>query len=146
MELSYETRHVAAEILRFVVAAVWLVAAAAKARAPAETRRSVDRLLGGPAWFIRITAVSLPLAETMLGLLMLAGWSIRPVAAISAVLFACFAVLVARAMLRDSLRGEGCGCFGVRAQPAAGGIASAAPGVARNMVLAILAAAVAAAL
>lgn len=121
---------------------VWLVAAAAKLASPAATRDSVRRLVGGPSWAVGLIAMGLPPAEAMMGALLLAGIMVQVVASLSTALFLIFSVLIGRAAVLDSLGGAGCGCFG-RLAVAKSGAGSGPEVIARNLVLAVLALAVA---
>jgi len=131
-------------VIRIVVALVWIVAGVGKLRLHASTRDAVRRLTRLPNGLAGAIAAPLPPAEIVLGLLLLAGWRIRMLAAVSAGLFTLFAVLVAAAAIRGALADGGCGCFGTRASSAGqGNPANAGRIWARNLVLAVLALAVA---
>jgi len=138
-----ELRSALAYAFRFVIGAVWLVAAVLKLRTPAATRASVERLLG-ISWANALVARALAPAELLLGASLLIGWHYRASAIASTVLFLLFALLVGRAAIRQSLAGGGCGCFGVRAETGDEGDATAPRAIARNIVLAALALAAAA--
>ena len=140
--ISDEIKAVLNEGLQIGIGVVWVLAAFGKVRALAATRDTVDRLLGGPEWVVRIVAQLLPVAEFVLGVALITGWHARIAAGVSAVLFVLFAALILRAAIRDSLHGGGCGCFGSR--QASGTDRLVGPRViARNVVLATLAIAVA---
>ena len=133
-------REAVARALALTVAVVWAVAAVAKLRAPEATRDSVARLLGGPAPFVRAVAHGLPVAELGLALALIGGWADPAPAAVSCLLFVTFAVLIARAAIRDTLADGGCGCFGtVRVAGPAGDESVVGWLVARNLILATFA-------
>lgn len=133
-------RETVARALALAVALVWAVAAVAKLRAPEATRDGVARLLGGPAPFVRVVAMGLPVAELGLALALVVGWAAPAAAAVSCALFVTFAVLIARAAIRDSLADGGCGCFGaVRVAGPAAGESAVGWLVARNLILATFA-------
>lgn len=90
---------------RLVLAGVLLVAAVAKLRAPAITRRRTVALVGH-----RIgtgVAIALPFVELFVAVILSAWWSAAP-GVIAAALFGAFTVIVVRAQLR----GVPCPCFG----------------------------------
>jgi hypothetical protein len=90
---------------RLVVAGVLLIAAIAKLRAPAVTRRQTVALIGdalGPG-----VALALPAVEVTVAVLLVVWWSAVP-GVIAAMLFGAFTVIVVRAQLR----GLPCPCFG----------------------------------
>jgi len=128
-----------AVVLRLTISFVWLVAAVEKARTPIATRDAVRRLLGIPSYAVPIMALMLPLVEALLGVLLLIPVYVRIVATTSAALFVLFGVLIARAAIRDSLAGGGCGCFGAPSAARENEPGSAAHAIGRNFVLATLA-------
>jgi hypothetical protein len=145
-----ELRSAGVYVVQVGIALVWIAAAVGKVRTPvAERRASVGKLIAGPRWVVATIASTLPAAELMLGMALIARWQTPVAAALSAGLFLAFAFLVGRAMLRGSLGGAGCGCFGrVSRRPsnaAPNAAPSGAPTVARNFVLANLSIIVAAA-
>jgi hypothetical protein len=133
-------REAVARGLALAIALVWAVAGVAKLRAREATRDGVARLLGGPAPFVRAVAVGLPVAELGLSLTLAAGWATPAPAMASCALFVTFAVLIARAAIRDTLADGGCGCFGaVRVAGPAAGESAVGWLVARNLILATFA-------
>jgi uncharacterized membrane protein YphA (DoxX/SURF4 family) len=137
-------RMIALAGIRIGLGLVWIVAGVGKLRSHASTRDAARRLTRLPNGLAGAIAAALPPAETVLGLLLLAGWRIRMLAGISAGLFTLFAVLVAAAAIRGALADGGCGCLGTRASSAGQGNPAKAGRIwARNLVLAVLALAVA---
>jgi hypothetical protein len=137
---------------------VWVLAAVGKARTPVGTRAAVERLVRAPAVVVGFIARVVVPVELVLGVMLIARWHARAAAGASGVLFLVFALVLARAVIRDSLAGEGrprrsggCGCFGgaVRADPdvlAAGPALDSSAltrSIARNLVLVALAVAAA---
>jgi uncharacterized membrane protein YphA (DoxX/SURF4 family) len=138
-----EIRRALADVLRLMIGVVWLVAAVQKLRGPTEAQDSVRRLMGGPSWAISFAARALPLVEILLGLALLAGWQAQLAAALSAAMFLLFAFLVVAALVRNSLDGGGCGCFGTPRTAQYKGTAAGVHVLARNLVLAAIAVAAA---
>lgn len=141
--LHPEARAALTDVLRVFVGAVWFVAALAKLRAPEATRDSVRRLLGGPPRVVSAVALVLAPVELALGTALVAGWPGAAAAWLSVALFLAFAVVVARAAVRETLADGGCGCFGAPAHASAVDEFAVGRIVARNLVLAVLALAVA---
>jgi len=134
-----DAKSVALYALQAGIALVWIAAAVGKACTPAVLRvESVRKLLSGPVWAASGIARALPIAESVLGLLLIARWKTPAVAAVSAVLFFLFAFLVGLATVRDSLGDAGCGCFGALRSPSRAPGMSGPPIVARNFLLANL--------
>ena len=138
--LEHPMRDAVLDALRLTLGGVWLLAAVRKLRTPALTRAAVRRLLGGPEWALPVVARALAPAELALAAALFSGWHERAAAIASAGLLVLFAVAIRRAGARGSLAGGGCGCFAAPTAPAA-----AATGrlVARNLLLAAVAVAVA---
>jgi uncharacterized membrane protein YphA (DoxX/SURF4 family) len=142
---SEDVRSAVALGLRLFVGAMWLVAAAAKLRDPVSMRERVSELVGRPAVLAPLIASILPVVEAVLGVLLLAAVATRTVAAISVALLVCFTVLIVRAAVRHTLITGGCGCFGVliRSRGERHDMRGTSLAMARNLVLAAMAAAIA---
>ncbi|MFZ2528742.1 MAG: MauE/DoxX family redox-associated membrane protein [Rhodococcus sp. (in: high G+C Gram-positive bacteria)] len=97
-------------IARLGLAAVWLISGWIKFADPTQTIVAVRAYQLLPADLVRPVAAGLPVLELVLGLLLLIGLAVRPVAVVSAaVLVGLIAVIVsvwARGLSID------CGCFG----------------------------------
>ncbi len=91
--------------VRLVLAGVLLVAAVAKLRAPAVTRRQTVALVGHTVG--AGVSILLPFVELVVAVMLLGWWSAAP-GVIAAILFGAFTVIVVRAQLR----GVPCPCFG----------------------------------
>lgn len=111
-------REWAVLVARLVLGGVWLVAGLAKAGDLDASVRAVRayRLLPEP--LAQAVGSALPLAEVLLGLLLVAGLFVRASAVASAVLMAAFVAGIASAWARG-LRID-CGCFGSGGELAAG--------------------------
>ena len=138
-------RMLAAGVIRWGIAAVWLYAAASKARNQGALRSMIGKLM--PARLsdaVPLTAHALIASELLLGLALLAGWHKHVAAALSAGLFGMFAVVLVILEFRTAMPQGGCGCFG-RVAPLAqdASIDATAPAIARNLVMVALAVVVA---
>ena len=100
---------------RLVAAALLLAAAAAKLRARADLP-TVLAAYGVPARVRPLAAVALVAAEAVLGVLLLVGIAVRPVALAAVALGLVFAVALLRARLQGRKRLR-CGCFGAAERP-----------------------------
>jgi putative oxidoreductase len=99
-------------VLRLVLGAVFLYAAWTKLRAsPLIFAMSVDSYQLLPEWGVLAVAYTLPWLELLIGVLLLAGFWLRSVAAAASGILVMFFAL----MLRSYVQGQGidCGCFGV---------------------------------
>jgi putative oxidoreductase len=144
MVSAEDLRSLTIVVFRFIVALVWIAAGLAKLRSYASARNTVQRLTHLPHRLAACLAAMLAPGEIALGLLLLTGWRLHLLAAVSACLFTLFAILVAAAAVRGALAEGGCGCFGGReAITSSGNPASVGRLWARNLVLALLALAVA---
>src|ERR1700680_2857185 len=93
------------------LAAVFLYAAYSKLRYPAMLfALTIDSFQLLPAWAVSLVAHTLPWFELALGLLLLVGWPLRPVASLASLLLLVFFGV----MVRTYARGLeiDCGCFG----------------------------------
>ncbi|WP_420750020.1 MauE/DoxX family redox-associated membrane protein [Rhodococcus sp. O3] len=97
-------------IARLGLAAVWLVSGWIKFSDPTQTIVAVRAYQLLPEDFVRPVAAGLPMLELVLGLLLLIGLAVRPVAAVGAVVL----VTLIAAILSAWARGLSidCGCFG----------------------------------
>lgn len=118
------------EILRLVLAAIFVVAGVAKLWDLAGAREAI-RSFGVPASLSGPSAIALPVVELALAVLLLLAGTARVAAVAAAALFAAFAFVVALARLRG--RTPDCQCFGrLHAAPAGWGV------VGRNIALAVI--------
>ncbi|MCB1255111.1 MAG: DoxX family membrane protein [Austwickia sp.] len=95
---------------RLILAGVWIYAAATKLGKPLTSARSVQAYDIFPYDVAAIIGQALPIVELALGILLLIGLFVRPVAIVSAVLLVLFIAGIASAWARG-LRID-CGCFG----------------------------------
>jgi uncharacterized membrane protein YphA (DoxX/SURF4 family) len=100
----------AATLARLLLGAVWLVAGLAKVGDLDASVRAVRAYRLLPDVGAQVVGAALPLAEVLLGLLLVAGLFVRASAVLSALLMAAFVVGIASAWARG-LRID-CGCFG----------------------------------
>lgn len=107
-----------ATLARLVVGTVWLVAGLAKVGDLDESVRAVRAYRLLPEALAQVVGAALPLAEVLLGVLLVAGLFVRASAVLSALLMAAFVVGIASAWARG-LRID-CGCFGSGGDLAAG--------------------------
>lgn len=103
-------------ISRLILGGVFLVSGATKVVDPgafAVAIRSYE--LNLPEWFVSFSAHSLPYAEILLGLYLVAGLFTRPAAWATNALMVVFML----ALLQGALRGLqiNCGCFGAGSEP-----------------------------
>lgn len=122
---------------RLTLAGVWLVAGGLKAGDLADSARAVAayRLVSGDA--ARAVGAALPFVELALGVLLLLGLATRLSAAVSAALFAAFAVGIGSAWARGL--SIDCGCFGGGGQLAEGQYPNYAPHIAGDVALLLVA-------
>jgi uncharacterized membrane protein YphA (DoxX/SURF4 family) len=97
-------------VARFGLAAIWLYSGLIKLLNPLESRQAVQAYEILPADLIPSVAVALPAFEVILGLLLLLGLFLRPVAVASGLLLLVFIIGIASAWARG-LQID-CGCFG----------------------------------
>lgn len=107
-----------ASLARLGLAAVWVVAGAAKVGDLAESVRAVRAYRLLPEAIAPVVGAALPFVEIALGLLLLVGLGTRVAAATSTLLLLAFVVGISAAAARD-LRID-CGCFGGGGQLGAG--------------------------
>lgn len=100
----------AAFVARLVLAAVFVVAGAAKLRRRVQFERAIRAYEVGGDRTVALVAFSLPVAEVSAGMLLLFGFATRPAAFIVAGLLIVFIVASVRQLLRG--REIDCGCFG----------------------------------
>jgi uncharacterized membrane protein YphA (DoxX/SURF4 family) len=105
-------------LARLGLAAVWLIAGAAKAGDLAASGRAVNAYQLMPYDVAKVVGAALPFLEIALGLLLLAGLAVRFSAGVSAVLLAVFIGAIGSAFSRGLA--IDCGCFGSGGQLAAG--------------------------
>jgi uncharacterized membrane protein YphA (DoxX/SURF4 family) len=103
-------RDVIGTLVRLGLAAVWLVSGALKAADPEQTYLAVRAYQVLPSGSVGAVAGALPFVELALGLLLLVGFAVRPVAALSSILLLAFIAGVAQAWARGL--SIDCGCFG----------------------------------
>ncbi|WP_249423771.1 DoxX family protein [Nocardioides coralli] len=97
-------------LARLVTGVVWIVAGALKLPDPASSVRAVRAYELLPEAVVPAVGHLLPVVEVVLGACLVLGLLTRPMAALSALLFAAFVVGIASAWARG-LEIE-CGCFG----------------------------------
>jgi uncharacterized membrane protein YphA (DoxX/SURF4 family) len=107
-----------ATLARLVLGAVWLVAGLAKIGDLDESVRAVRAYRLLPEALAQVVGSALPLAEVLLGALLVVGLFVRVFAVVSALLLAAFVVGIASAWARG-LQID-CGCFGSGGELAAG--------------------------
>jgi uncharacterized membrane protein YphA (DoxX/SURF4 family) len=107
-----------ATLARLVLGAVWLVAGLAKIGDLDESVRAVRAYRLLPEVLAQVVGSALPLAEVLLGVLLVAGIFVRAFAVLSALLMAVFVAGIASAWARG-LQID-CGCFGSGGELAAG--------------------------
>jgi len=96
---------------RLALAAVFLYAAYAKLRQPAMLfALTIDSYQLLPVWAVSLVAHTLPWSELGLGLLLLLGWPLRPVATLASLILLVFFGVMVRAYAKG-LEID-CGCFG----------------------------------
>ena len=117
---------------RLLLGAVLVVAGMAKVADPSAAVAAVRAYELLPAGLVTPVGWGLPFLELVLGVLLLAGIAVRPVALATAVLLAVFVVAVASAAARGL--SIDCGCFGGGGPVAPGQTAYAAE-IARNLAL-----------
>ena len=99
-------------VLRLVLGAIFIYAAWTKLRQSwLIFAMSIDSYQLLPEWAVLMVARTLPWFELLVGVLLLAGYKLRYVAAAASGLLVFFFAL----MLRSYLQGQGidCGCFGI---------------------------------
>ena len=97
-------------IARLVVGGVWVVAGALKVGEPAASVRAVRAYDLLPESVVPTIGHLLPMLEVIIGVCLVLGLLVRPMAAISALLFVAFIIGIASAWARG-LQID-CGCFG----------------------------------
>ncbi len=97
-------------LARFGLAAVWLVSGWIKAADPAQTIVAVEAYRLLPDELVRPVANTLPFVEIALGLLLLIGLAVRPVAVVSGVVLIALIGAIGSAWARGL--SIDCGCFG----------------------------------
>lgn len=103
---------------RLALAAVWLYAASTKPGKPLTSARAVQAYDIFPYDLAGLIGQALPVVELALGLLLLVGLFVRPVAILSGILLVVFIAGIASAWARG-LRID-CGCFGGGGAPGVG--------------------------
>ncbi|MCQ9127675.1 DoxX family membrane protein [Corynebacterium amycolatum] len=97
-------------VARFGLAAVWLYSGLIKLLNPLESRQAVQAYELLPSDLVPMVAVALPTFEVILGLLLVLGLFLRPVAVLSGLLLLAFIGGIISAWARG-LQID-CGCFG----------------------------------
>jgi len=96
--------------VRLLLGVVWVVAGLAKLPDPAGAERAVRAYQLAPEELVPALAFGLPVVEIAIGVLLVLGAFVRPVAVASALLLAGFTAAVASAWARGLT--IDCGCFG----------------------------------
>jgi uncharacterized membrane protein YphA (DoxX/SURF4 family) len=102
--------HILALFARLTLGSMWIAAGAAKLAAADQNRRSVEEFGVARGRTAQFLGAALPLVEITLGILLLAGVSVRVVTTVSALFLTTFAVLMV-VSLRQGKRVH-CNCFG----------------------------------
>jgi uncharacterized membrane protein YphA (DoxX/SURF4 family) len=97
-------------LARLLVGGVWVVAGALKLPDPAGSVRAVRAYELLPESVVPLVGHLLPVVEILVGVCLVAGLLVRPMAAVSAVLFLAFVAGIASAWARGL--SIDCGCFG----------------------------------
>ncbi|QLQ11121.1 MAG: DoxX family membrane protein [Nocardioidaceae bacterium] len=97
-------------IARLVVGGVWIAAGALKLPDPAESVRAVRAYELLPEAIVPTVGYLLPVVEVVVGVCLIVGLMVRPMAVVSSVLFVAFIIGIAAAWVRG-LEID-CGCFG----------------------------------
>ncbi len=105
-------------VARLVVGGVWIVAGLLKIGDPAENIRAVRAYDLLPESLVHVVGYSLPTLEIIVGLCLVLGLMVRPMAVLSAVMLVAFVIGISSAWARG-LSIE-CGCFGGGGGPAEG--------------------------
>ncbi|HEY3007770.1 MAG TPA: MauE/DoxX family redox-associated membrane protein [Micromonosporaceae bacterium] len=121
----------AGTLARVGLAAVWLVAGAAKVTDLAGSGRAVNAYRLMPYDVARVVGAALPFVELALGVLLLIGLATRLAAGVSAGLLVVFIAGISSAWARGLA--IDCGCFGSGGQLAAGQSPSYGPEIARDV-------------
>lgn len=103
-------RDLIGTLARLGLAAVWLISGGLKVTDPEQTYLAVSAYDVLPAGLVGVVAAALPFVELALGVLLLVGYGVRPVAVASAVLLVVFVAGMAQAWARGL--SIDCGCFG----------------------------------
>lgn len=97
---------------RILVGVVFIYAAYTKLRHPWELfALSIDSYRLLPEWAVIAVARTLPWAELVLGILLIAGIKLKYCAATATAILAAFMIIMVRAYMQDL--GIDCGCFGI---------------------------------
>ena len=124
--------------VRLGLAAVWLVAGAAKVGDLAASGRAVNAYDVMPYEVAKVVGAALPFVEIALGVLLLIGLATRVVAGISAALLLVFIAGIASAWARGL--SIDCGCFGSGGELTAGQSPTYGPEILRDVGFLVLAA------
>lgn len=122
---------------RLGLAAVWLVAGAAKIDDLAASGRAVNAYQVMPYALATVIGAALPFVELALGVLLLVGLATRLAAGVSAALLVVFIAGITSAWSRGLA--IDCGCFGSGGQLAAGQAPSYLPEILRDLGFLVLA-------
>ena len=125
-------------VCRFGLATVWLISGYLKFIDPVGTKKSVEAYELFPVDVAQMIGTVLPLAELALGVLLLLGVFLRPVAAVSALVFVGFAIGIASAWARGLT--IDCGCFGVGGENPDAGAGTYMFGIGKDILFLIMAA------
>lgn len=108
--ISTAMTEILSALARFGLAGVWLYSGIVKLLNPVESRQAIQAYELLPDNAVGLVAVGLPTLEVILGLLLLLGVFLRPVAIISGIIIAVFIAGLLSAWARG-LQID-CGCFG----------------------------------
>lgn len=117
--LAERPAQIIGALARYGLAAVWLVSGTIKLADPLGAKQSVAAYeLFGPE-MVNLIGTALPAIEVALGIMLLVGLFLRPVAALSALVFVIFIVGIGSAWARGLT--IDCGCFGTGGENADAG-------------------------
>jgi len=108
--MKSELVEYAVTFLRFILAFVFIIAAADKISDPAAFAQSIENYRVFPIWSVNIIALFIPWLEIYTGVLLISGTAVRENLIIIGLLLIAFIILVLSAVFRDL--NIDCGCFG----------------------------------
>lgn len=134
---TFNLSNVISAVCRFGLAAVWLVSGYLKLIDPVGTKKSVEAYELFSMDIAHMVGTVLPLVELALGVLLLLGVFLRPVAAVSALMFVGFAIGIGSAWARGLT--IDCGCFGVGGENPDAGALTYIEGIGKDILFFLMA-------
>lgn len=134
---TFSLSNIVSAVCRFGLAAVWLISGYLKFIDPVGTKKSVEAYELFPMDLAHMIGTVLPLFELALGILLLLGVFLRPVAAVSALMFLAFAIGIGSAWARGLT--IDCGCFGVGGENPDAGAWTYIQGIGKDIVFFLMA-------